>query len=191
MSTPQEDGNGFSWVGKSIPREDGAQKATGKGVFATDLNLPGMLYGKYHRSAMAHAKILNVDASRALKVRGVKAVVTGEDCPKDEAGNLLRFGPYMQDGVIFAHKKARYIGEPIAAIAASSEDAAEEASERIEVEYEELPAVFDPLEAMKPDAPIIHEDLEQYTTNPGLNPIRSGNVPLQDARPSRGPGQGV
>ncbi len=176
MSTPQEDIDGFSWVGKSIPREDGAQKATGRGVFATDLNLPGMLYGKYHRSTMAHAKILNVDSSRALKVRGVKAIVTGEDCPKDEAGNLLRFGPYMQDGVIFAHKKARYIGEPIAAIAASNEDAAEEASELIEVEYEDLPAVFDPLEAMKPDAPIIHEDLERYATNPGLNPIRSGNV---------------
>ncbi len=176
MSLPVEDVKALKWVGKSVPREDGAQKATGQGVFATDMHLPGMLYGKYHRSKFAHAKILNIDLSKALKVPGVKAIVTAKDYPKDEAGNLLRFGPYMQDGVIFAHKKARYIGEPIAAIAAADEDTAAEAAELIDVDYEQLPAVFDPMEAMRPDAPIIHEDLEQYLTNPGLDPIRSGNV---------------
>ncbi|MBI2880516.1 MAG: molybdopterin-dependent oxidoreductase [Candidatus Tectomicrobia bacterium] len=164
------------WVGKSVTREDGVDKATGLGVFASDVYLPNMLHGKYHRSQLPHAKILHIDTSRALKVPGVKAVLTAEDCPKDENGSLYGFGAFMFDYTILAHKKVRFVSEPIAVVAATDEDAAEEAAGLIEVDYEELPAVFDPLEAMEPGAPIIHEDLGRYRLVPGFNPIRYGNV---------------
>jgi len=167
---------GHRWVGRNLPREDGAEKATGTGAFVTDIHLPNMLHGKYFRGRLPHALILNVDVSKALKVRGVKAVLTAKDCPKDGDGNLLGFGPVVLDYPILAQKKVRYVGEPIAAVAATDEDAAAEAVELIEADYEELPAVFDPREALKPDAPLVHEDLERYTHVPHFKPIRYGNV---------------
>lgn len=169
----------LKWVGKNVIREDGADKATGMGLFASDMSLPNMLHGKYHRSKVPHARILNIDISKALKVAGVKTILTAEDCPKDENGNLHGYGAFMFDYTILAHKKVRFVSEPIAVVAATGEDAAEEAVELIEVEYEELPAVFDPLEAMEPGAPIIHEDLERYQLVPGFNPLRYGNVATQ------------
>ncbi|MBI2881920.1 MAG: xanthine dehydrogenase family protein molybdopterin-binding subunit [Candidatus Tectomicrobia bacterium] len=179
MDTQAKSVKELKWVGKNVTREDGAEKATGKGIFATDMSLPHMLHGRYSRSKTAHARILHIDASKALKVPGVKAVITSEDCPKDGAGNLRAFGPYIQDHIILAHKKVRYIGEAVAAVAATDEDAAEEAADLIRVDYEELPAVFDPVEAMSSGAPILHENLEQYGGVPGFKPIRFGNVACQ------------
>jgi CO/xanthine dehydrogenase Mo-binding subunit len=176
MSLQAREMKDFRWVGKNIPREDGPEKATGTGVFTTDMNFPRMLHGKFCRGKLPHAKILNIDVTRALKVPGVKAVLTADDCPKDAQGHLLAFGAYMRDYIILAHKKVRYVGEAVAVVAATDEDAAEEATELIEVDYEELPAVFDPMEAMEPDAPLVHENLDRYEPVPGYEPIRYGNI---------------
>jgi CO/xanthine dehydrogenase Mo-binding subunit len=111
-----------------------------------------MLYGRTLRSPYPHAKIKNIDASRAKALAGVKAVVTYADTPG------IKFGPRSEDWTIFAGEKARFHGDEVAAVAAIDEDTAEEALELIEVEYEELPFVTDPLEAMQPGAPLVHDD---------------------------------
>src|SRR3989337_60923 len=141
----------YSVVGKSLPKVDAPGKATGERVFTTDLRLPGMLHGRLLRSPLPHARILNVDASKALSLRGVKAVVTGGDTP-------ITFGylPNTADQYPLARDKVRYIGDEVAAVAAIDEDTAEEALSLIRVDYEELPAVYDPIEALKPGAPLIH-----------------------------------
>jgi carbon-monoxide dehydrogenase large subunit len=143
-------------VGRNEPRIDGTIKATGKAEFVGDLRLPDMLYGKLLRSIHPHAKILNIKTEKARKVPGVKAIVTAQDLPD------RKFYWLISDQTIFARGKVRYIGEPVAGVAAESEEAAIKAIDLIEVDYEPLPAVFDPEEAMKPDAPIIHEELAQY-----------------------------
>jgi CO/xanthine dehydrogenase Mo-binding subunit len=139
-------------VGKSYPQIDGMQKAMGKTKFVTDLVLPGMLYGRTLRSPYPHANIKNIDTSRAKALTGVKAVVTYADTP------AIKFGPRSEDWTIFAGEKARFHGDEVAAVAAIDEDTAEEALELIEVEYEELPFVTDPIEAMQPGAPLVHDD---------------------------------
>lgn len=146
----------FSIVGKRIPLRDAIEKAKGGVAFTSDINLQGMLYGKILRSPVPHARILNVDVSKAEKLRGVKAVVTSKDTP------MIKFSvsPTWADKLILADKKVRYIGDEIAAVAAVDEEIAEEALELITVEWEELPAVFDPLEAMQPGAPLLHEGME-------------------------------
>jgi CO/xanthine dehydrogenase Mo-binding subunit len=127
-------------------------KAMGKTKFATDLVLPGMLYGRTLRSPYPHARIKNIDTSKAQALTGVKAVVTYADTPG------IKFGPRSEDWTIFAADKARFHGDEIAAVAAVDEDTAEEALELIQVEYEELPFVTDPLKAMQPGAPLVHDD---------------------------------
>jgi CO/xanthine dehydrogenase Mo-binding subunit len=139
-------------VGKSYPQIDGMAKAMGKTKFATDLVLPGMLYGRTLRSPYPHARIKNIDTSKAQALTGVKAVVTYADTPG------IKFGPRSEDWTIFAADKARFHGDEIAAVAAVDEDTAEEALELIQVEYEELPFVTDPLKAMQPGAPLVHDD---------------------------------
>lgn len=138
-------------VGHSIPQIDGEKKAQGIVEFVTDLELPGMLYGKILRSPHPHARLLSIDPSKAKRLKGVKAVVTAEDTPK------IPFGPRTEDWQIFAVDKVRFIGDEVAAVAAVDEDTAEEALELIRVEYEGLPAVYDPIEAMGPGAPMIHD----------------------------------
>lgn len=142
----------YSYLGKSLPRIIDQDKLTGKSLYATDINLPGMLWGKLLHSPHAHARILSIDVSKAVKLPGVKAVVTSADAPGQ------RMGRWLQDRPILAQGEVRYIGEPVAAVAAIDPETAEEALELIKVKYEELPAVFDPLEAMKPDAPLVHTD---------------------------------
>ncbi len=167
------------WVGKNLPREDGPEKATGTGAYVTDMVLPNMLHGKFLRSRLPHARSLRVDVTEAMKVKGVKAVLTAEGCPKDKDGHLLGFGPTILDYPILAQHKVRFVGEAIAVAAASDEDAAEEAVRLIQVDYEELPAVFDPIEAIRPGAPLVHEDLERYAHTPAFKPIRHGNVAFE------------
>jgi CO/xanthine dehydrogenase Mo-binding subunit len=139
-------------VGKSVPQVDALEKAMGKTRFVSDLVLPGMLHGKILRSPYPHARILHSDTSRAERVRGVKAVATYRDTPG------IKYGPRTEDWTIFADDKARFCGDEIAAVAAADEDTAEEALDLIRVEYEELPFVADPLEAMQAGAPLVHED---------------------------------
>ena len=158
----------MSIVGKGVARVDALEKVTGHAKYVMDLKLSNMLYCKVKRSRLPHARLLNVDVSKAERLAGVKAIVTAADTPN------IRFGLYVKDETIFAYKKVRFIGEPIAAVAAVDEDTAEEAVELIEVKYEELPAVYDPLEAMSEGSPLIHEDIGDYLA--AFDCIKYGNV---------------
>ncbi|MBI2881482.1 MAG: xanthine dehydrogenase family protein molybdopterin-binding subunit [Candidatus Tectomicrobia bacterium] len=142
----------FAVLGKNLPRIDGRPKATGESQYAADRSVPGCLAGRILRSPYPHARILRIDTSRAEKVRGVKAVLAGKDFPP------VRFGQWILDETLFARDKVRYIGDEVAAVAATDDDAAQEALERIQVDYRELPAVFSPEEALRPGAPLVHED---------------------------------
>jgi len=144
----------FAFIGKRVPKLDAIDKVTGRAVYGHDMKLPRMLYGKILRSERAHARILNIDTSRAIKLPGVKAVITGYDIPDIRVG-------FAKDNPILKTGKVRSFRDEIAAVAAVDEDTAQEALELIKVEYEDLPAVFDPEEAMKPGAPLIHEKAER------------------------------
>jgi 4-hydroxybenzoyl-CoA reductase alpha subunit len=141
----------FSFVGQRVAKLDAPAKVTGQAVYGHDMKLPRMLYGKILRSKYAHARILSIDTSRAKALPGVKAVITAEDIPEVKIG-WARDNPVLKSG------KVRSIRDEIAAVAAVDEETAREALDLIEVEYEELPGVFDPEEAMKPGAPLIHAE---------------------------------
>ncbi|MCP4623947.1 MAG: molybdopterin-dependent oxidoreductase, partial [bacterium] len=147
----------YSVIGKRLPFIDGMDKATGEAKYTANYILPGMLTGRLLRSPHPHARILNVDYSKALKLIGVKSVVTGTDI----TGKKYGFFRSRRDETGIAKEKVRYIGDPVAAVAAVDEDTAIEALDLIEVEYEELPAVFDPAEAIKEGAPLIHDEYER------------------------------
>jgi carbon-monoxide dehydrogenase large subunit len=139
---------------------DAFDKVTGKAKYASEegIGIPGMLYGKVLYSPHAHAEILRIDTSKASRMRGVRAVLTGKDTPKHRSGMMI------DDRHVLCHERVRFVGDAVAVVAADSADAAQEALELIEVEYRELPALFDPEEAMKPDCPVIvHPDLQKYT----------------------------
>jgi len=144
----------YSVINTRVPRVDGRAKATGKARYADDLSMPDMLYGALLQSPVAHGRIRKIDTSKAKKLPGVKDVVTAQ-----EAG-AVKFGvsPARYDETIFCIDKARYVGDEIAAVAAVDLETALEAAALIEVEYEELPVVLDPFEAIKEGAPVIHED---------------------------------
>jgi len=141
-------------IGKRIPRIDTLEKVTGDAKYSADLKLPRMLVGKIKRSPLAHARILNIDTSRAERLKGVKAVVTG----KDTAGVKWGVFRYTQDMELLPRDKVRYFGEEIAAVAAVDEDTAMEAIDLIDLDLEELPAVYDPMEAMTSEGPLIHDE---------------------------------
>ncbi|MBI2359636.1 MAG: hypothetical protein HYV04_12180, partial [Deltaproteobacteria bacterium] len=127
-------------IGQGLVRSDAVEKVTGLAVYVADIRLPGMLYGRVLRSPHPHARIVSVKAGAALKVPGVAAVVTGQEL--DALG-----GEAIKDMPFIARGRVRYVGEPVAIVAAVEERIAEEALKLIDVEYEELPAVFDPLVA--------------------------------------------
>ena len=147
-------------INTPVPNIDGIAKVTGRAAYTFDVKLPGMLYGKILRSPYPHAKILNIDTGKAGSLIGVKAVVTGKDTLGKKQGIWRRYKE-LCDEEILAREKVRYIGEPVAAVAAVDEDTAEQALELIEVEYEILPAVFDPMEAIKEGTPQLHEHTEK------------------------------
>jgi 4-hydroxybenzoyl-CoA reductase alpha subunit len=149
----------YSVLGQKVHRVDGPDKVTGNSQYTFDITLPNMLYGKVLRSPHPHARILSIDTSKAEKLVGVKAVITGKDTLGKKIGIWRRFAE-LCDEEILCRSKVRYIGDPVAAVAAVDEDLAEEALDLIEVEYEPLPAVFDPLDAIKEDAPQIHDGVE-------------------------------
>ncbi|HMK76426.1 MAG TPA: xanthine dehydrogenase family protein molybdopterin-binding subunit [Thermodesulfobacteriota bacterium] len=169
----------LSFVGKRVPRKDGTEKATGKALYTVDMVLPGMLWGKILRSPYPHAKILRIDTSRAERLPGVKAVLTGKDTLGIKHG-FVETPRYAPDQYPLAMDRVRYIGEEVAAVAAIDEYVAEEALNLIQVDYEELPAVFDPEEAMKPEAPEIHPShpkvKEPYKNIGGKTESGWGNV---------------
>lgn len=149
-----------SQIGRRIPRSDAAEKATGEARYASDITPARMLHGKILRSPLPHARLLNIDVSRALRLPGVKAVVTGKDTAGINYG-YLGISERHKDKLALAIEKVRFIGDEIAAVAAVDEDTAREALELIRVDFEELPAVFDPEAAMRPDAPLVHSHAER------------------------------
>jgi len=143
----------YSVIGKPVPQTNSVGKVTGSLRYITDIVLPGMLHGKILRSLYAHARIIGIDTSKAERLPGVRAVVTAKDFPMVKTGR----SPGLEDEYPLAVDKVRHRGKEVAAVAAIDEDTAEEALGLIEVEYEELPAVFEIEEAMKPGAPQVHD----------------------------------
>src|SRR5205807_626655 len=139
-------------VGTSPVKHDGIDKVTGRAKFGADLFLPGMLVGKFLRSPHAHAIIRSIDTSAAERLPGVKAVVTRDDFPEIKAGTPA--GDMTRNAM--AREKALYDGHPVAAVAATSESIAKHALKLIKVDYEVLPHVIDPVEAMATGAPVLH-----------------------------------
>jgi CO/xanthine dehydrogenase Mo-binding subunit len=168
-------------IGENVTRVDARQKVTGAAIFADDIQFgPGLLFARIKRSPHPHALIKRIDVSRARLLPGVKAVVTGESFP-------AYTGLYLQDRHIFCRERARYVGDPVAGVAAISEEVAEQALQLIEVDYEPLPGVFEPEYGVSPQAPLLHPDLGEYAVanfifpEPGTNisnhfKIRKGDV---------------
>ena len=165
MSTKKSTGNrGYKVLGTRPIRHDAWEKVTGQARYGADIKFPGLLHGKILRSPHTHARIKSMDASGALKLPGVKAVVTSADLPVlsgrpvDVAEGAM-LNPRFLSNNILAAEKVLYRGHPVAAVAADNPHIAETALSLIQVEYEPLPAVLDAKIAMKPDAPILHERL--------------------------------
>ncbi len=164
----------YSVVGKSTPKVDALDKVTGKAVYTDDLRMPGMLTGKLLRSHLPHAKILNIDTSKAERLAGVKAVITSKDTGARKMGFTVATRDFNWDQTALCIDKVRYIGDEVAAVAAIDEETALEALDLIKVDYEELPALFDPLEAIKPGALLIHEGFANNISNEVL--LEAGDV---------------
>jgi len=149
-----------SIIGAAVGRVEGADKVSGAATYGADVHCPDALWGKILRSPYPHARIKSIDTSKAWKVAGVKAIVTGKDEPEHYQGKSIRDIP------VLCWDKVRFVGDRVAAVAAEDKDAAEEAIHLIDVEYEELPAVFDVLEAIKPGAPVLHDNAPAYDGAP-------------------------
>jgi len=167
-----------TYVGTRTVRPDGVDKVTGRARFGADFNLPGQLVGRVLRSPHAHARIVSIDTSKAEKLPGVKAVVTRDDFA-DQPSEFIPAGEMMinyRDMVrnILAREKVLYEGHAVAAVAATSVAIAKRALKLIEVEYEVLPPVIDVMDAMKPGAPVLHEDL--FTVGVEPKPDKPSNI---------------
>lgn len=143
-------------IGASTPRPEGWEKVTGRATYAVDVTLPDMLWGKVLRSPLPYARIKKINARRAAALPGVRSIITGSDV------RGMRIGRKIYDMPILADDVVRFAGEKVAAVAAESEAIAAEAAELIEVEYEELEPVLDPLAAAVPSAPLLHPDILDY-----------------------------
>ncbi len=169
----------MAFVGKNIPRNDGFDKATGRGLFTFDVNLPRMLHAKILRSPYAHAKVLSIDTSAAEALPGVKAVCTFKNTTQKRwngaAPMFITPKPHEPtlDQVIFTDEPL-YIGDEVAGVAATTLEIAEKAISLIKVEWQELPAVYDPLDAIQPDAP----DVQPQFANPQFKNICGGPIDL-------------
>jgi carbon-monoxide dehydrogenase large subunit len=147
-------------IGAPVPRVEGPEKVTGRARYTADVALPGTLWGKILRSPYPHARIVRIDATAAGQVPGVRAVVTGQDL----AGRFI--GKTIRDMPVLCWDTVRFVGDRVAAVAAETPEAADAALDALQVEYAELPAVFDPLAAMQPDAPLLHADVASYEGAP-------------------------
>ena len=146
----------YARIGKPLPRMEGAEKATGATKYTADLAPEGTLWGRVLRSPWPHARLVNIDASQARRVPGVHAVLTGSDVTG------IRYGRRMHDVPVLAEDRVRFVGERVAAVAAEDKDTAEEALLLIDVEYEELTPVFDPLDSLADGAPLLHPEVNSY-----------------------------
>jgi 4-hydroxybenzoyl-CoA reductase subunit alpha len=155
MSQNHKKSNALSYVGQRIPRKDGPEKVTGRAKYTGDIQLPGMLFGRILRSPHPHARILHIDTSQAEQLIGVKKVVTARDTAGIKHG-FVETPRYPADQYPLAADRVRFVGEEVAAVAATDPHIAREALSLIRVEYEPLPAVFEPEAAMQPGAPEIH-----------------------------------
>jgi CO/xanthine dehydrogenase Mo-binding subunit len=146
----------YTTIGQPTPRVEGQAKVTGATQYTADVALPGTLWGRALRSPLPHARIVRIETSRAQQVPGVHVVLTGADV------RGIRYGRRLFDVPVLAEDRVRFAGERVAAVAAEDRDTAEEALALIDVEYEELPVVFDPLAALEQDAPILHPEVNSY-----------------------------
>ena len=158
-------------IGTNYVRVDAEEKVTGRALYAEDIQLPRMIYGVVVRSPYPHARIKSIDTSEAEKMPGVRAVVTGRDL------EMGYYGIDLQDQQMFALDKVRFIGEPVAAVAARTPDMAREAAGKVHIEYEELAAVFDGEQALAAEAPLVHDDVNAYEHN--WDSERQGNLCYQ------------
>lgn len=158
-----------SQIGRSLRRKDGPDKVHGRVRYTDDIRVPGMLYSALLTSTVAHAEIVSIDTSAAAAFPGVHGVYTGADFP-------FRVGLYLGDKPPLAQHRVRYFGEPVAAVVADTERAALEAVRLVETRYRELPVVRSPREALAPDAPLIHPEMEQYVHIPAILPEPGSNV---------------
>jgi len=177
MSNDQSTTN-YRWVGKRTPRPDGVDKVTGRARYGDDMSVPGMLHCKILRSPHAHARIVSIDLSKAKALKGVKAVLTCAEIP-DHPLSEPPYAPIINDmhdisRNVMAREKVLYDGHAVAAVAATSERIARAALKLIDVEYEVLPHVLDPLEAAQPGAPILNED--QFTFGDETEPKVPSNL---------------
>ena len=161
METPDD----FLEIGNSVKRFDGYSKVTGEQRYTADLSFPGIIWGKCLRSPISHGRILKLDVSRAKKLKGVSVVLTAADIPDRLVGRRLKDMP------VLARDRVRFIGERIAVVGAETQEIADEALARIDVEYEEIKTVYSPGDATAPDAPTLHENLASY---------ENLNLPLPD-----------
>ncbi len=154
-------------VGRSVPRIDGLEKVTGQAKYADDYQFPGMLYAKVKYAEHPHARILRIDTRKAAALPGVRAVMTAQDIPGSKV-----FGGIIPDQRFLADDRVRYLGDGVAMVAAESKREAQLAVAAVAVEYELLPAVFDPEEALRPEAPLLHGDTNEVV----CHRIRKGDA---------------
>jgi len=162
-----------SQIGRSLPRIEGRDKVSGRAEYTHNLRLPGMLHAKIFRSTIAHGRIKSIDTSAAKKVPGVYRVVTIDDI-KTVIPNPY-YGPAFHDQPILAHEKVRFVGEPVAVVLASDPHVAEQAVQEITAEYEELPAVYDEMDALTSKV-YVHDELKPAGSfaDPGPTKTLSG-----------------
>lgn len=160
----------LKYIGKPVVRVDGKEKVSGAALYADDLDFgPNVLYAEIVESPHAHARIINIDFSEALKEEDVVNVFTGKDFP-------YQFGLYMKDRYVFAQDIVRFVGEQVAAVVARCPKAAKRAAKLVKVEYEVMPAVLDQMEAIKDGAHLLHPDLENYNHVPWFFPKPKTNI---------------
>jgi len=163
------EGVGASWIGHNTARLDAPSKVSGRLAYAGDMVMPGMLHMQVLRSPHAHARIVRIDTSEAEALPGVACVVTADDVPGEDG-----FGVFVHDQPVMARGKVRHVGEAVAAVAAESVRIAREALKLIRVEYEELPGLYDPEDALKPGAPVIHDYCPDNVVK--HIPVRKGDI---------------
>ena len=164
----------YSIVGKPVDRRDAVQKVTGRALHVGNMEPPGLLQVAVLRSPHPHARIVRIDKSRAEAAPGVAAVLTGADIAA-MPGITPYHGPAFADQPVLAIDRVRHEGEQVVAVAAESRRAAEEALELVEVEYEPLPVVLDVLDAIKPDAPTVHEEVRPSGAFADLAHVKAGD----------------
>ena len=157
------------WIGQPVERVDGIEKVTGAALYTADLKFPRMLHACIVRSPHPHARVLDVRLDKAARMPGVRAVASGRQYPRYT-------GIYLKDQTVFATDRVRLVGDPVAAVAAETPEAAREAAAAVEVDYELLPPVFTPADGVAPDAPLVHPGLGDYEHVPWITPRPGTNI---------------